>query len=182
MGALGVGKRTDWNTPPEVLERVYQVGPVALDPCSNANSLVRCAVALDGSPGKNGLAFNWVDPTLEPGIIFVNCPYGRSIGEWLHRCWLAANAPVRPREVIALIPATPDTRWWGDWVAPPKADAVCFWRGRLKFLGAEQSATFPSAVVYWGRNVGRFVQAFADVANGQIWTPDGERCALAEVA
>lgn len=47
------------------------------------------------------------------------------------------------------------------------ADAVCFWRGRLNFIGAPSGAPFPSALVYFGERVHRFIDAFHGV--GAIW-------------
>ena len=62
-------------------------------------------------------------------------------------------------EIIALLPARVDTKWFQEDIFPTAA-AICFWKGRLTFLGAPAPALFPSAVVYWGPNVQRFVSAF----------------------
>lgn len=47
------------------------------------------------------------------------------------------------------------------------ADAVCFWRGRLSFVGSPGPAPFASALVYWGENPHRFIDAFHGA--GAIW-------------
>lgn len=70
------------------------------------------------------------------------------------------------RNVIALLPARVDTKWFRyAW----EADALCFWYGRLTFLGAEANAPFPSVFAYWGKHRYRFAAAFADA--GKIVLP-----------
>jgi len=167
---LGPGARTDWCTPPEVLERVYRVGPVALDPCSSAEGIVvathRAGPAVPDALCADGLSFDWADPDLGEGIVFMNPPFGREVGAWVARARATAAAG---RAVIGLVPARVDTRWWRESVAPPKADAVCFWGGRVRFLGAPASAPFPIALVYWGDSVALFSRVFRDV--GDLWVP-----------
>ena len=94
----------------------------------------------------------------------MNPPYGRGIGEWTRRC--LDQYRENECEVIALLPARTDTGWWQDCWA---ADAICFIRGRLKFVGAESSAPFPSALVYWGDRHNRFTRAFAHL--GKVIEP-----------
>jgi hypothetical protein len=36
------------------------------------------------------------------------------------------------------------------------ADALCFWKGRIKFVGARDPAPFPSLIAYWGNDTDRF--------------------------
>ena len=52
----------------------------------------------------------------------------------------------RAERVICLLPARTDTAWWHDTVIAGGAE-VRFVRGRLRFVGAEHPAPFPSAVV-----------------------------------
>ena len=51
-----------------------------------------------------------------------------------------------------LVPSRTDTTWWHELVMP-RASAVRFVRGRLKFLGptVKASAPFPSAVLVFRR-------------------------------
>jgi hypothetical protein len=108
------------------------------------------------------------------GLVFVNPPYGKrkkgegeaKIALWARKIAEEAAAGV---QIIALVPARTETAWFQHmWTA----QALCFWRGRIKFLLEGKmafSAPFPSVLPYWGRNVGEFVEAFAPV--GQIVTP-----------
>jgi hypothetical protein len=167
----------DWQTPACVLERVRKVGPIALDPCTTRGNPTRAfSICLERGPRPgdddrvhiDGLAVAWVDALAAgklDGLVYVNCPYGRAISQWTKRC--NAGAAEDGLEIIALLPARTDTRWWRDCTPPVHAQAVCFWAGRLRFVGAPASAPFPSALVYWGPRKHRFADAFADV--GAIW-------------
>jgi hypothetical protein len=42
----------------------------------------------------------------------------------------------------------------------PTCDAICFWKGRFKFLGADDPAPFPSVLVYWGQDAPAFKKHF----------------------
>jgi site-specific DNA-methyltransferase (adenine-specific) len=75
--------------------------------------------------------------------VFVNPPYGPGIRKWLERAGEADLA-------VFLLPARVDTRWFHDLVLP-HAREIRFIRGRLKFVGAEHPAPFPSMIVVFGR-------------------------------
>lgn len=152
--ALFMSADMTWCTPEVVLERVRRMGPIGLDPCSNSRSIVRAKEEWRGPPGTDGLAEPWTGH----GLVFVNCPYGRGIGQWAAKCALEAMDGC---EVVLLVPARPDTAWWHEAVVP-HAKAICFWRGRLSFLGAPAGAPFPSAVIYYGKRTEAFGEAFHD--------------------
>jgi site-specific DNA-methyltransferase (adenine-specific) len=149
----GVG-RDDWCTPECVLERVRKVGRIELDPCDNAQSIVGAASSWMGS----GLEWTW------RGLAFCNPPYS-TLRRWLAKCAEEARGGV---EIIALVPARTDTRAWHE--SATTARAVCFWRGRITFVGAPHPAPFPSAVLYWGPSgkLGVFTSAFDGA--GAIYT------------
>ena len=153
--------RSDWNTPDVVLELARQMGPIALDPCSNETSIVGATVEWRLERDGDSLMRPWP----ATGMVWVNPPYGRSVGLWTSRCrdyaWVSGG------EAIALVPARTDTTWWHRDCVPPKSDAVCFWKGRLTFLGAPASAPFPSALVYWGPRRFKFRDVFQ--GSGAIW-------------
>jgi site-specific DNA-methyltransferase (adenine-specific) len=89
------------------------------------------------------------------GLVYVNPPYSQARA-WLAKC---ATESAEGIEIIALVPARTDTRAWHESIWR-YADAVCFWRGRLRFVGATASAPFPSAVVYYGHRAERFRAVF----------------------
>jgi phage N-6-adenine-methyltransferase len=151
--ALLSSAKMDWQTPDEVLDLVRQVGTIALDPCTTAENPTGAQYAL--TPVEDGLSHPWwVYDTV--GLVYVNPPYGRSLPAWAEKC--AVEGPVCRGGLVMLVPARPDTRWWRRCV--DTAQAVAFWRGRLRFKGAPASAPFPSALIYWGGDVSRFLGAF----------------------
>lgn len=140
--------RDDWGTPQPVIDRVLDVGPIVLDPCSNPASIVPAAERI--MLPLNGLTVPW--PV--PGLVYVN-PAFSELRAWLECCAAHGSAG---GEVLALVPARTDTRAWQRFAT--RADAVCFWRGRIRFVGADAGAPFPTAFLYWGPRVGRFIAAF----------------------
>ena len=139
------------NTPPPVLEVVLAMGPIRLDPCSNLTSIVKAAVAWRRV--DDGLSRSWLSD--ERGVVYVNPPYHKDlIGQWVRKCAEEASAGC---EIILLVPARTEQAWFLDHVLPHAA-AICFWRGRIKFLGQRSGARFPSALVYYGPRPRHFRQ------------------------
>jgi site-specific DNA-methyltransferase (adenine-specific) len=152
--------KLDWCTPACVLERVLRVGPIALDPCTNA--LNPCGASVFYTEADNAFLQSWetMQSWETTGLIYVNPPYGRQLHKWVSRVCLAA-AP-GANEIIMLTPARPDTVWWGE--AFDACQAVALWRGRLTFVNAPASAPFPSCLFYFGERAQRFKRAFEDRA------------------
>jgi hypothetical protein len=144
-----------WNTPPEVLDLVRKLGPIGLDPCSNPTSIVGARDAWEFN--DDGLNRPWADH----GIVYVNPPYGREIVWWVAKAEREARLGA---EIVALLPSRTDARWWQKHVTT--ADALVFWAGRLRFLGAPSSAPFPSAVAYWGPRWLTFLSVFGERGHG----------------
>ena len=132
-----------WTTPPSLLARLYPLvgGQFDLDPCSPGGARPPVRSRIRFTTEDDGLALPWI------GSVFVNPPYGRALGLWVHKaCAEAEHGRAQP--VIALIPARPDTRWWHDHIVH-RAD-VFLLRGRLRFGDGEAAAPFPSGLVVWG--------------------------------
>lgn len=139
--ALLSSQKNDWCTPDVVLELVREVGDIGLDPATGPGNVVGAKSFF--TPQDNGLSQPWVGH----GLVFVNPPYGRQLGEWTAHARMQAKCGA---EIIALLPARTDTRWWQNDVLT--AERICFWQGRLRFRGAPAPAPFPSALVYWQGN------------------------------
>lgn len=140
----------EWYTPPEIRAAVVDAlgGRVDVDPCADPGKTFPATEHFTAE--DNGLVRPWL------GRVYMNPPYGRTIGQWttklkdeLRNGWAL--------EAVALLPARVDTTWWHE-LAPP---VVCFIRGRLRFSGYEQSAPFPSVAAYFGPERERFMDAFA---------------------
>lgn len=145
-----------WNTPPEVLDPIRAFGPIALDPCDNATSVVQAAhVCVDG------LAEEWTPAAHgEPGLTFVNPPYS-DVTPWIAK---AQTEAARGVEVVMLLPADTSTRWFHDVLvarASYHPDALLYYRRRIKFLGANGSPKFPSLLAYWGKDASAFREHFS---------------------
>jgi phage N-6-adenine-methyltransferase len=123
----------NWATPQDFFDKCSaEFGPFDLDVCAGADNH-KCARYF--SLAENGLAQTW------SGKVWMNPPYGRTIGDWMRKAYESALAGAL---VVCLVPARTDTAWWHDYAAK---GTVRFLRGRLKFGGHKNSAPFPSALV-----------------------------------
>ena len=123
----------DWATPQDFFDKCSaEFGPFDLDVCAGADNH-KCARYF--SLAENGLAQTW------SGKVWMNPPYGRTIGDWMRKAYESAQAGAL---VVCLVPARTDTAWWHDYAAK---GTVRFLRGRLKFVGHKTNAPFPSALV-----------------------------------
>lgn len=127
----------EWYTPPKVTD---PLGPFGTDPCSPGADIVPWISAeRHYTKQEDGLKQPWI------GRCWVNPPYS-AVAPWLEK--LAAH-----RNGFALVFARTDTKWWHEWVAP-HADAVCFIKGRLRFIRPDGTgagtAAAPSALIAYG--------------------------------
>ena len=132
------------------------MGGIDLDPCSNSKDTPNVPAAAHFTREDDGLSQEW------HGCVYMNPPYGREIDDWIAKLvseYEAGNVT----EAIALVPSRTDTQWWQRL----REYHVCLVSGRLKFIGNNDPAPFPSAVFYLGQNIGRFVWAFEEL--GDIW-------------
>ena len=151
-----------WNTSQRDVELVLETfeGRIDTDPCSNAGSLVPAKHRY--TVEDNGLAQPWY------GRVYVNPPYGRQSIWWVLTALLELRLK-RATEVIFLVPARVDTRWWE--AGAMQARSICVPRGRRTFEGASAGAPFPVAFIYLGNHVGegRFERVFGN--EGSFWRP-----------
>lgn len=157
--ALHTSARMDWKTPMEVWSLVGRLAapwPYA-DPCPPPED--REWNHEDDRP-CDGLRDPWTPGPLH----YVNPPYGRELPKWIEACeknWL------RGCEVLALVPARPDTKWfhkaWGS------VSAIVWWKGRLKFEGAKHAAPFPSAFLYWGQRTRKLEVVFGPYGRVEVY-------------
>jgi hypothetical protein len=142
----------DWHTPAAVVELARRAldGLIELDPCAGPRTRIGVR---NIRPPRDGLIRRWA-----PARCYVNPPYGRALPLWAAK---AASEAAAGAEIVLLAPSRTDTRWFRAlWSA---ASAVCFVRGRLRFVGAPASAPFPSAVFYCGPAPARFARVFGEL-------------------
>lgn len=82
----------------------------------------------------------------------------RVIGSWVAR-WRKAVTSLETEAAMLLVPARTDTGWF----RPLFGLAICFVAGRLKFSNAENSAPFPTAIIYYGPRVNVFYDLFEEI-------------------
>jgi hypothetical protein len=156
----------EWYTPQTVVNGVLRVfGHIDLDPCSNAHgSDANVPARFHYTKNDNGLTLPWsvplwVDDTGETSFatcVYMNPPYGDEIGEWVNKM-IREYTSGNVTDCIALLPARVDTAWF----QPLYDYMLCFIRGRLRFVGADNSAPFPSVLVYLGKDYTLFRDTFS---------------------
>src|SRR5439155_3111271 len=131
---MGSSRRDDWPTPPAFFrEQEAQFGPFDLDPCATPDN-AKCARYFTRE--DDGLDQEWT------GRVFMNPPYGKTLGAWMRKAWEAAQNGAEL--VVCLVPVRSDTGWWHEFAARGE---VTLLPGRLRFGEGVNPAPFPSAVV-----------------------------------
>lgn len=150
----------EWYTPAHIVEHVIKVfhGEIDLDPCSNSADPERANVPAQWhfTQQTDGLSQSWNVDTYTR--VYMNPPYGDEIAAWVDRL-VQAYEGEEIGEAIALLPGRTDTNWF----QPLRDHVLCFVKGRLRFSGSENSAPFPSVVVYMGTDPARFIEVFSQV-------------------
>lgn len=154
----------EWYTPPEILELVYKVMSIDLDPASPWPETVLARKHY--TKEMDGLRLPW------RGRIFLNPPYGRSISKWVDKFdseWRIGNV----RDAILLVPAKTDTKWFGK--LAKLSSGICCWEGRIRFispLGVKGTGTFASLFILCSEDrslQNRFFEVFSE--GGSMWAP-----------
>ena len=149
----------EWYTPPQFLEAVRDVlGGFDLDPasCDAAQKHVQAARYFDKE--HDGLGFEW------RGRVWLNPPYSQpAIGEFVSKLLAELHAG-RVTEAVMLTHNYTDTAWFHE--AQSAATAICFTRGRVKFVnpaGETAAPTQGQAFFYFGSNPAPFVARFSEI-------------------
>lgn len=129
---LFTSNKSDWETPPELFNLLNTQYHFTLDVCATEQN-AKCKNYI--TPKQDAFVQPWT------GVCWMNPPYGRSIGLWVKRAY---ESSLKGATVVCLLPARTDTAWWHDYVLPYAE--ITFIRGRLKFVGAENNAPFPSVI------------------------------------
>lgn len=133
LGYYGQSKDTHphGGTPDYIIENIKKQYGEMFDPCPN-------------NPTFDGLAIAW---PLDK-VCFVNPPYTRGqIGKWVKKCSDEQSRYGRTAPIILLIPSYTDTVYFHTYIYDAYKVSIEFIKGRLKFKGYEQKASFPSMLV-----------------------------------
>lgn len=124
----------EWSTPQDFFDKLNDEFGFGLDVCATEEN-TKCFQYY--TKEQNGLEQDWDNST-----VWCNPPYGREIGKWVKKA-----SEARGGQVIMLIPARTDTKYFHEYVYKKKNVEVRFLKGRLKFGGHKNSAPFPSMLV-----------------------------------
>lgn len=126
-------KSDDHATPQNFFDKLNKEFRFTLDVCASvANRKCERFYTIE----NDGLRLSW------DGSVWMNPPYGRTIGQWVKKA--RESARDNNATVVCLLPSRTDTAWFHDYVLPYAE--IRFVRGRLKFGSASNSAPFPSIV------------------------------------
>lgn len=151
---------TVWLTPDRVLNptRNYFGGAIPLDPATQPNNPTQAQTFY--TEEENGLIKVWDKGT------FVNPPYGKILRQWCVKIGSEA-ARDSSRSIIGLLPCgsgRPGTTYWQDYILIPQLIAVCYVRGRLKFLRPDgtpaSNNTYPSQILGFNVDLRRFKKCY----------------------
>ena len=131
-------KTDNWATPQWLFDKLNAIYDFDLDVCANSENAKFWRYY---SPDDYGLKQTWT------GRIWMNPPYGRTIGKWVKKAYQSA---IDGSYVVALLPARTDTKWFHDYIYGKPSVTVEFVKGRLRFGNSTQSAPFPSMIVVFG--------------------------------
>lgn len=113
----------EWYTPKYIFDALGI--QFDLDPCSPGAAVVPWVPARRHiTPAENGLHAHW------EGKIWMNPPYGTDTPKWMEHLAAVGNG-------IALVFARTDVKWFHAYI--PKADAICFIKGRIQFVRASEA-------------------------------------------
>lgn len=126
-------ERMDWETPPELFDPLNEEFHFTLDVCATAQN-AKCTRFF--TPEEDGLKQKWT------GVCWMNPPYGREMKAWMKKAY---EESLRGATVVCLVPSRTDTFWWHEYAM--KADEIRYVRGRVRFIGAESTAPFPSSLI-----------------------------------
>jgi len=160
------GTNDEWCTPPEVYEPILEhFGAIALDPCGHPNQMI-CAREIHLLEEYEHIPLGPVaaaaesivivpagfsTPWIVNGLTYLNGPFS-ILGKY------AQKAYEEPSEIIHLMPVRTGNQWWKHWTW--RHDYICFWYGRMKFVGAKFTAPTHHCLAYKGDRGTLFKEAF----------------------
>lgn len=105
----------DWPTPQDFFDKCNaEFGPFELDVAASPDN-AKCPRFF--TAWDDGLSREWT------GRVWMNPPYGRTIGDWMRKAYESAQAGAL---VVCLVPARTDTVWWHDYAI----------KGQIRFIRA----------------------------------------------
>ena len=150
----------EWYTPPEIIERARLVmGVIDCDPASTAqaNEIIRadCFYTIE----DDGLTKPW------NGCVWLNPPYGQPEIAQFAEAVVAKYAAREFDQACVLVNNATETNWFQSMLRD--CTAVCFLKGRVKFIDCDGNATGAplqgQALLYFGDDASVLQEHFGDL-------------------
>ena len=129
----------EWGTPQDLFDTLNAEFDFTLDVAASDQN-AKCERYF--TKEIDGLAQSWAGERC-----YMNPPYGLVLRQWVRKAWFETRKIDGAELVVGLLPNRTDTSWFHDYIYH-KAE-IRFLRGRLKFGGSKNSATFGSMIVVW---------------------------------
>lgn len=153
--AQGTGEN-EWYTPRQYLDVARELlGGIDLDPASSALANETVQAKRFFSLDDNGLAREW------DGKVWLNPPYAQPAIQLFAEKIVAEVRAGRVTEAVMLTHNYTDTEWFHH--AESAASAICFTRGRIRFVSPQGELASPTqgqAFFYFGARADAFASAF----------------------
>ena len=147
----------EWYTPPEYIEAARRVmGSIDTDPASSdeANEIIKAKKYYTSK--DDGLSQTWV------GNIWMNTPYAQPLVAQISESLASKYETREVKQACVLVNNATETEWFQKMMN--LCDAVCFLKGRVKFIDKNGESTGAplqgQAIVYLGKNKKAFAAEF----------------------
>ena len=142
LSPLMTSTNSEWETPPDLFAVIDDEFHFDVDAAATGyNTKVHSSYI---ERETDALTCRWGDFGTRA---WLNPPYGNKIRGFIEATERSLDEGIEV--VVALVPARTDTKWFQQ--AMNSAYAVWFLGKRIRFVGAESAAPFPSAVIVWNR-------------------------------
>jgi len=147
----------EWDTPPEYIEAARQVmGDIDLDPATTELANLRVKAKHIYTAEDDGLEQDWF------GRVWMNPPYSQPLITKFAEKMAASYAAGEIEQACVLVNNATETHWFQIMLI--RAAAVCFIRGRIKFLDEDGNPSGAplqgQTILYLGGNVQEFTKYF----------------------
>jgi phage N-6-adenine-methyltransferase len=153
------GKNDEWYTPLKYVEAAEKVmGGIDLDPASNSITGSYFPARSYYTKEDDALGKMW------EGRIWLNPPYSQPLLSLFVDKFISELENGRLEQGVVLTHSNTDTKWWHT--LANKAGAICFTRGRIKFISPSETkgagSTHGQTFFYFGNETGDFEKVFSE--------------------